>query len=69
MPLPDPENLTPQQILEKLSRDKTIEKVVILIPRMGEDGETCEFYPVCMTNAELNFYAQKLIMAAQGFEI
>jgi hypothetical protein len=72
LPMPDMENLTPQQVLEKLSRDPSITKFVLVIPKPDEndpDFEKLEIFNICMSNAEALFYAEKVKMWAMGIEV
>jgi hypothetical protein len=64
-------NITPQELLAMLSRRPDIVSVVVIFPTDIDGGaqESTNIVSSQMTNAELNFYGDKLKFKALGIEV
>lgn len=64
-------NITPQELLAMLSRRPDILSVIVIFPEDIDAGATEKTNIVSsqMTNAELNFYGDKLKLKSLGFEV
>jgi hypothetical protein len=72
LPLPDTENMTPQELLAKLSRDPRIEKVLVIFPSSDPENPFEEITHVLfanMQNSEVNWFADKAKLKTLGFDV
>ena len=71
LPLMNPE-ITPQELLAKLSRFKNIDRVLVIFPEddpKDPDVQHTHVVSANLTLMELNFLADKAKMSALGFEV